>query len=106
MFNSIDDLSVRLTATGYFIDPVMIKVVYLAARMQKPLLLEGPAGSGKIGTCSPSRAARTGSPLNSSTASSPSTSCSTTSISPACCSPRCSWQLPDLFTLSYNHPPH
>jgi MoxR-like ATPase len=25
----------------------MIKVVYLAARMQKPLLLEGPAGSGK-----------------------------------------------------------
>jgi len=47
MFNSLDDLSVRLTATGYFIDPVMIKVVYLAARMQKPLLLEGPAGSGK-----------------------------------------------------------
>lgn len=29
------------------IDPVMIKVVYLAARMQKPLLLEEPAGSGK-----------------------------------------------------------
>jgi MoxR-like ATPase len=47
MFNSLDDLSVRLTATGYFIDPVMIKVVYLAAKMQKPLLLEGPAGSGK-----------------------------------------------------------
>jgi energy-coupling factor transporter ATP-binding protein EcfA2 len=47
MFNSLDDLSFRLTATGYFIDPVMIKVVYLAARMQKPLLLEGPAGSGK-----------------------------------------------------------
>ena len=45
MFNSLDDLSVRLTATGYFIDPVMIKVIYLAARMQKPLLLEGPAGS-------------------------------------------------------------
>jgi MoxR-like ATPase len=47
MFNSLDDLSVRLTATGYFIDPVMVKVVYLAAKLQKPLLLEGPAGSGK-----------------------------------------------------------
>ena len=47
MFNSLDDLSVRLTATGYFIDPVMVQVVYLAAKLQKPLLLEGPAGSGK-----------------------------------------------------------
>ena len=47
MFNSLDDLSVRLTATGYFIDPVIVQVVYLAAKLQKPLLLEGPAGSGK-----------------------------------------------------------
>jgi MoxR-like ATPase len=47
MFESFDDLMERLKATGYFIDPVMIKVVYLAAKMQKPLLLEGPAGSGK-----------------------------------------------------------
>lgn len=47
MFNSLDDLSVRLTATGYFIDPVMTQVVFLAAKLQKPLLLEGPAGSGK-----------------------------------------------------------
>ena len=47
MFDSIVELATKLTATGYFIDPVMIKVVYLAARMQKPLLLEGPAGSGK-----------------------------------------------------------
>ena len=47
MFDSIEDLSVKLAATGYFIDPVMIKVVFLAAKMQKPLLLEGPAGSGK-----------------------------------------------------------
>ena len=47
MFESCEELAARLTATGYFIDPVMIKVVYLAARMQKPLLLEGPAGSGK-----------------------------------------------------------
>ena len=47
VFESCEELMARLTATGYFIDPVMIKVVYLAARMQKPLLLEGPAGSGK-----------------------------------------------------------
>ena len=47
MFDSIADLATKLEATGYFIDPVMTKVVYLAARMQKPMLLEGPAGSGK-----------------------------------------------------------
>ena len=37
----------KLTATGYFIDPVLAHVVFLAAKLQKPLLLEGPAGSGK-----------------------------------------------------------
>jgi MoxR-like ATPase len=47
MFDSLEDLSAKLAATGYFIDPVMTKVVYLAAKLQKPLLLEGPAGSGK-----------------------------------------------------------
>ena len=47
MFESFDDLMARLKATGYFIDPVMVQVVYLAAKLQKPLLLEGPAGSGK-----------------------------------------------------------
>lgn len=47
MFDSLDDLSCRLKATGYFIDPVMTKVVFLAAKLKKPLLLEGPAGSGK-----------------------------------------------------------
>jgi hypothetical protein len=46
MFDSIGDLSEKLTATGYFIDPVMTQVVFLAAKLQKPLLLEGPAGSG------------------------------------------------------------
>jgi MoxR-like ATPase len=47
MFESFDELIERLKATGYFIDPVMVQVVYLAAKLQKPLLLEGPAGSGK-----------------------------------------------------------
>lgn len=47
MFESLEDLSVKLAATGYFVDPVMTQVVFLAAKLQKPLLLEGPAGSGK-----------------------------------------------------------
>ena len=46
MFDSIDDLGAKLAATGYFIDPVMTQAVSLAAKLQKPLLLEGPAGSG------------------------------------------------------------
>jgi hypothetical protein len=47
MFDSITDLSGKLAATGYFIDPVMIQVIFLATKLKKPLLLEGPAGSGK-----------------------------------------------------------
>ena len=47
MFESIIDLADKLAASGYFIDPVMTQVVYLADKLQKPLLLEGPAGSGK-----------------------------------------------------------
>jgi hypothetical protein len=47
MFDSLNDLSNKLAATGYFIDPVMTQVVFLAAKLQKPLLLEGPAGSDK-----------------------------------------------------------
>jgi MoxR-like ATPase len=49
MFDSLKDLSRKLAATGYFINPVMTQVVFLAAKLQKPLLLEGPAGSGKTG---------------------------------------------------------
>ena len=47
MFDSLEELASKIAATGYFIDPVMVQVVYLAAKLQKPLLLEGPAGSGK-----------------------------------------------------------
>ncbi len=47
IFDSLADLSAKLAATGYFIDPVMTQVVFLAAKLNKPLLLEGPAGSGK-----------------------------------------------------------
>ena len=48
MFDSIRDFSERLRRTGYFIDPVMTQVVFLAIKLHKPLLLEGPAGSGKM----------------------------------------------------------
>lgn len=47
MFESVDLLSSLLSKAGYFIDPIMTQVVFLAARLRKPLLLEGPAGSGK-----------------------------------------------------------
>jgi len=47
MFESVQSLSNSLSGSGYFIDPVMTQVVFLAAKLQKPLLLEGPAGSGK-----------------------------------------------------------
>src|ERR1700757_5539951 len=47
MFDSVKQLSERLDSAGYFIDHILTQVVFLAARLQKPLLLEGPAGSGK-----------------------------------------------------------
>jgi MoxR-like ATPase len=47
MFDTLQALTSRLAATGYFIDPVMIQVIFLAAKLKKPILLEGPAGSGK-----------------------------------------------------------
>jgi MoxR-like ATPase len=47
VFSSVEDLSERLRATGYIADPVATTTVYLAAELHKPVLLEGPAGSGK-----------------------------------------------------------
>ena len=47
MFSSIEEVSKRLRSTGYIADSVAMTTVYLAARLHKPLLLEGPAGSGK-----------------------------------------------------------
>jgi MoxR-like ATPase len=47
MFQSPEDTSQRLRSTGYLADPVATITVYLAAQLHKPLLLEGPAGSGK-----------------------------------------------------------
>ena len=47
VFSSIEDLGQRLEAAKYVIDPVTLQVVYLAARMQKPVIVEGPPGCGK-----------------------------------------------------------
>ncbi len=47
MFSSVQELTQQLRATGYIVDPVGTSTIYLAARLHKPLLLEGPAGSGK-----------------------------------------------------------
>src|SRR5260370_8002194 len=47
MFSSPTELATKLRAARYIIDPVTLSVVYLAARMQKPLLIEGPPGCGK-----------------------------------------------------------
>lgn len=48
MFDSLEDLSVKLSATGYFLDRTMTQVIFLAAKLKKPLLLEGPAASMKV----------------------------------------------------------
>ena len=47
MFLSTTELAEKLRAARYVIDPVTLDVVYLALRMRKPLLIEGPPGCGK-----------------------------------------------------------
>ena len=45
--DSVADVSTRLGATGYLADDELATVVFLASRMQRPLLLEGEPGTGK-----------------------------------------------------------
>jgi len=47
MFSSLEEVGVRLRSTGYIADSIATTTVYLAAKLHRPLLLEGPAGSGK-----------------------------------------------------------
>jgi MoxR-like ATPase len=47
VFQSSEHVHQALTDIGYITDTVTATAVYLAASLQKPLLLEGPAGSGK-----------------------------------------------------------
>jgi MoxR-like ATPase len=46
-FDGIDDVLTRLESAGYLADRQIATVVHLADRLQKPLLIEGPAGVGK-----------------------------------------------------------
>ncbi len=47
MFASIQDAHEALISVGYITDEVTTTSVFLAAQLQKPVLLEGPPGSGK-----------------------------------------------------------
>src|SRR5881628_2877042 len=47
MFRSIDDVIRRLGEQKYICNNNVATVVYLACAMQKPVLVEGPAGVGK-----------------------------------------------------------
>jgi MoxR-like ATPase len=46
-FASVSDARERLAVTGYLADEGIASVVYLADRLAKPVLVEGPAGTGK-----------------------------------------------------------
>ena len=46
-FGSAGDVAARLDAAGYLSGPDIATVVHLADRLEKPLLVEGPAGVGK-----------------------------------------------------------
>ena len=47
LFADIDDVGRRLAETGYLPDTATATAVFLADRLGKPLLVEGPAGVGK-----------------------------------------------------------
>src|SRR4051812_22476112 len=47
LFTDIDDVAARLAETGYLPDTATATAVFLADRLGKPLLVEGPAGVGK-----------------------------------------------------------
>jgi MoxR-like ATPase len=47
MFGSVDEVDERLRGAGYLTDDEIATAVFLADRLGKPLLVEGPAGVGK-----------------------------------------------------------
>jgi MoxR-like ATPase len=46
-FASVDEVTARLRDADYLADPSISGVVFLADRLEKPVLVEGPAGVGK-----------------------------------------------------------
>ncbi len=47
MFETVEDVQKRLEEQGYICDRRIATVVYLAMKLEKPVLVEGPAGVGK-----------------------------------------------------------
>jgi MoxR-like ATPase len=47
LFTSVDEVAARLARTGYLASAEVATTVFLADRLGKPLLVEGPAGVGK-----------------------------------------------------------
>ncbi len=47
MFSSLEEVTDGLRGTGYMADSVAVTTVFLAASLHRPVLSEGPAGSGK-----------------------------------------------------------
>ncbi len=47
MFGTLDEVTARLGAAGYLASREISTAVFLADRMEKPILVEGPAGVGK-----------------------------------------------------------
>src|SRR4051812_46995301 len=61
-FSSVGDVEKRLSEAGYLPDAQISTTVFLADRLGKPLLVEGPAGTGKT-ELAKALAAATGSEL-------------------------------------------
>jgi MoxR-like ATPase len=47
LFESLTELAEGFREAQYVVDPITLRVVYLAGKMHKPLLIEGPSGCGK-----------------------------------------------------------
>ena len=47
MFATPHNVAIGLHEAGYATDPVLVQIIWLATRMQKPILIEGPPGTGK-----------------------------------------------------------